>query len=242
MNLETLYEKIDLIDDDNYNKASLYYSIIQIKNAQPLTSDIRNSIYLDVKHFIRLYIQSIDNRDLGYDIISIDKIKKAINFCANTDERYQLSLLAYRLLKTKGFEEESKNSKTFVNETKTRLLCSRPYSFGKYFRIILHLSTYNLLSIIASILVIVIFSAIIFLPAPYKSWETFKITYHNYSEIFSLNHFVNIISNLFAVENDFKVETNSILGILTLIAIKLFYIIFIVNYLYKKVIDFLNSK
>nr|WP_319397634.1 hypothetical protein [uncultured Carboxylicivirga sp.] len=242
MNIEKIYTKIDEIEEDNHNKASLYYSIIQIKFKDQSSTDIRNSIYLDTKNFIIVYIKSIDNRDLGYDIIDVEKLKKSIKFCGNTLEQYQLSLLAYRLLKTKGFEDESKKMKAFVNEKKTRWLYSKPYKFGKYFNLILHLSTYNLCSIIITIILLMVFSFIIFLPAPYKCWETFDITYHNYSGNFLLNHLANITSNLFAIDNDFKVETNSIIGIITLISIKFFYILFIVNYLYKKVIDILNSK
>lgn len=242
MDIKNLYAKIEEIEEDNHNKACLYYSIIQIKYADQQSANVRNSIYLDAKNFINIYIKSIDNRDLGYDIIDVDKIKKSIRFCENTSEQYQLSLLAYRLLKAKGYEDESKKMKAFVNEKKTRLLYSKPYKLGKYFNLILQLSTYNLFSIIITIVFLIIFSFIIFLPAPYDDWEIFKITYHNYSSNFLLNHFVNITSNLFAVDNDFKVETNSIIGIITLISIKFFYILFIVNYLYKKVIDILNSK
>ncbi len=241
MNIENLYKKIDTIDSNNHLKAGLYFSIIQIKKDNPSLSSDVNSIYLDAKRFISIYIQSIDERDLGYDIIDINKLKKCINICGNKHEQFLLSQNSYRILKAKGFEEESKQMKKIVNSKKTELLYERPYYLGKYIRILFHLSTYNLFSIISTIFILFLISLIVLLPAPYKSWEIYNVTYHSYSDSFLANHIINLLSNIFGIKNSFNIETNSIFGILSIIAIKLFYIVFIVNYLYKKVIDILNN-
>jgi hypothetical protein len=241
MEIQKIYDKISHLDGENHLKAGLYFSIIQIKKDNvPLRNEV-NSIYLDAKKFISCYINSIEERDLGYDVIDTKKITKCINVLENYQEQFQLSQNAYRLLRTKGFEEESNIFKKIMNQKKTILIKSKPYYLGKYLKLLLHLSSYSLLSILLSILTIFLITYTVLLPAPFESWQNFNITYHQYSDSFYLNHFVNILTNLFGISSDFKVETSNLLGIFTIISIKLFYLVFIVNYLYKKVIDLING-
>lgn len=239
--IKKLYKKISSINNENYLKANLYFSIIQIKKDNFDLNQFGNSIYIDSKMFIHFYINSIFERDIGYDVIDLKKIKKCINICENKDEQYQLSLNSYRLLKTKGFEEESRKIKKIVNAKKTKLLNEQHYYLGKYVKILLHLSTYNLCSILLVSFILFLISFIVLLPAPYKSWEIYSVTYQSFSDSFLINHFINLLSKIFAINNSFKIETYSIIGILSIVSIKVLYIIFIANYLYKKVIDILNN-
>lgn len=241
MNIDKIYNKIATIDSDNHLKAGLYYSIIQLKKNAPEKCNEGNSIYIDAKRFISIYINSVEERDLGYDIIDINKISKCIELVDNEHEQLFLAQNTYRLLKTSGFDEESKKIKKIVNVKKTKLLKIKPYYFGKYIKLILHLSTYNMFTIILTISCLFLISFIVLLPAPFDNWQYFKVTYYSYSNTFIINHFVNILTNIFGIDNGFKIETSSLFGILSIITIKLFYIIFIVNYLYKKVIDILNN-
>lgn len=241
MNIEELYVKISNIEYDNHLKAGLYFSIIQLKRSDVSNCEFGNSIYLDAKNFISVYINSVEDRDLGYDIIDTNKIIKCINLCGNTQEQYRLAQNAYRLLKTKGFEDESCILKKTINSKKTELIKKSPFCTNKYIKLLLHLSTYNLYTIILAISFIFFISFIVLLPAPFANWQIFHITYHHYSNSFIINHFINILTNVFGIESTFKIETNSLFGILSIITIKLFYLVFIVNYLYKKVIDILNN-
>ncbi len=241
MDVKSIYNKISEIDSNNHLKAGLYFSIIQIKKEEPSLRDIGNSIYIDAKKFISIYIRSIEERDLGYDIIDVNKIIKCINIVGDKQEKLLLAQKAYRLLKIGGFDEESKRLRKTVNEKKTSLLRSKPFSLNKCIKLLLHLSTYNIFTIILTSLFLFLISFIILLPAPFSSWEVYDITYHKYSEVFIVNHFINILTNIFSIKNKFNVETNSILGVFLIIVIKLLYIIFIANYLYKKVIDILNN-
>ena len=241
MNIERLYEKIADIKTDNHLKAGLYFSIIQLKKINPTLNNVGNSIYQDAKLFISVYIKSVDERDLGYDIIDTAKIIKCINLGGNNHEQYLLAQNSYRLLKTKGFEEESKKLKKIVCAKKTTLIYERPYFFGKYLSILLHLSTYNFCSIILTVTFLFLISIIVLLPAPFEKWGIFKVTYQNYSEVFLINHIVNLLSNIFGIKGAFNVDTNSAIGILSIIAMKLFYMVFIVNYFYRKILDILNN-
>lgn len=241
MNLENIYQKISTIDSSNHLKAGLYFSIIQIKKHIPSLRNVGNSIYIDAKQFISIYINSIEERDLGYDIIDTNKILKCIELVEDKHEQLLLAQNSYRLLKASGFEEESKKIKKIVNIKKTSLLKNEPFCFSKYIKLLLHLSTYNIFTIILTIFFLFTVSFIVLLPAPFEKWEIYKVTYHSYSEVFIINHFVNILTNVFAIDNQFKIETNSLFGIFSIIILKFFYVIFIVNYLYKKVIDILNN-
>ncbi|PZX10892.1 hypothetical protein LX69_03278 [Breznakibacter xylanolyticus] len=241
MDIQKIYDKIYELEEDNHLKAGLYFSIIQIKKDNPLLSNEVNTLYLDAKKFISCYINSIEERDLGYDVIDTNKILKCINLLGDYQEQFQLAQNAYRLLRTKGFEDESKTLRTIMNQKKTQLIKSKPYFLGKYFKLILHLSSYSLSSIALSIFTIFIITYIVLLPAPIESWQNFSVVYHSYSDSFYINHMVNIITSLFGVTNDFKVETSNLTGIFTIMSIKLFYLVFIVNYLYKKFIDIING-
>ena len=241
MNIEHIYEKISTIDSNNHLKAGLYFSIIQIKRNTPSLRNVGNSIYIDAKRFISIYINSIEERDLGYDIIDTNKILKCIELVEDKHEQLLLAQNSYRLLKTGGFEKESKNLKRIVNIKKTSLLKSEPFCLKKYIKLLLHLSTYNIFTIFLTVFFLFLVSFIVLLPAPFANWEVYNVTYHKYSEIFLVNHFVNILANVFAIDNEFKIETNSLFGIFSIITLKLFYVIFIVNYLYKKVIEILNN-
>lgn len=241
MNIESIYVKIDSINSDNHLKAGLYFSIIQIKKNNPSLCNVGNSIYIDAKRFISIYIRSVEERDLGYDIIDTNKILKCINLIGDTHEQLLLAQNTYRLLKTSGFDEESKKLKKIINSKKTNLIKNQSYYFGKYLKLLLHLSTYNIFTILSTISFLFLISFIVLLPAPFENWQYFKVIYHTYSDIFIINHFVNVLTNVFGIESNFKIETGSLFGIFSIITIKLFYLIFIVNYLYKKVIDILNN-
>lgn len=241
MNIECIYKKISTIESSNHLKAGLYFSILQLKKNIPTLRNVGNSIYIDAKRFISIYINSIEERDLGYDIIDTNKILKCIELVEDNHEQFLLAQNSYRLLKTGGFEEESKKLKKIVNIKKSSLLKNEPFCFSKYIKLMLHLSTYNIFTILFTVFLLFIVTFIVLLPAPFEKWEIYKVTYHSYSEVFIVNHFVNILTSLFAIDNQFKIEPNSLFGVFSLITLKLFYVIFIVNYLYKKVIDILNN-
>jgi len=241
MDIRKIYNKIDNIEENNHLKAGLYYSVIQIKKDNPSIKNEINSIYLDAKRFIFCYINSVEERDLGYDVVDTKKISKCIEALDNAQEQLQLSLNAYRLLKTKGFEDEGKEIRKLSNKKKTDVIRNQKYKFGKYFKLLLHLSSYSLSSIVLTICIIILISYVILLPAPFDEWVTYKVNYHIYSDSFYINHLVNILSNIFGIKNDFTIETFGLLGVFTLMTLKLFYLVFIVNYLYKKVIDIINN-
>ena len=226
MDIKKLYDKISTIDSNNHLKAELYFSIIQLKKNIPTLANDGNSIYVDAKIFISTYIDSIEERDLGYDIINTDKILNCIEFVENPHEQLLLAQKSYRLLMNGGFEEESKLLKKIVNVKKTSLLKSKPFCLSKYMKLLLHLSTYNLFTIIITLFILFLISCLVLLPAPSENWAVYEVTYHSYSEVFIINHFVNILSNVFAINNQFKIETSSLFGIFSIIILKVLHVVF----------------
>jgi len=239
-----IYTLISASNTKKHLLPELYFLIVQIKLHNEEYKTVHQTIYQDSKQFISLYIRTTEKRDLGYDIINSNKIVECILSNNKYDEQYRLALFAFRILKSNGFEDESKELKRIINETKTKLIRYKPNqtSVVRYLRLALHLSTYNIWTISLVIAVLFLITNIIFLPAPFENWGIYKITYNNYSSIFLFNHFLNLLSFIFGVNPVFKTETSSVLGVLVLVLMKSFYLVFIINYLYELIIDLIRNK
>jgi hypothetical protein len=237
--ISNLYDLISQKESEKHIVSELLFTIIQLKALKPNLYE--RTIYQDSKLFISTYISSIEERDLGYDIINTDKINRCINFINNVDEKYRLLNYAHRILKNNNYEEESIIIKNSLNKIKTKLLVDSKYYFGKYFHILMHLSSYSFWTLSLTIVSLFFITYIVLLPAPFENCSIFIITYKTYSTNFLVNHFINLISCLFDVNGNCQIATSSVVGVLLMIFIKLLYIVFIANYFYQKIIDFINK-
>lgn len=139
--LGELYEKVFAKESNEIERSNYYYSIIQIKKLNREYEDYRHSAYQDVKGFVACYISSTVYRDLGNDVINLDKILNLFSDNFGLKEKYLLSKHTYRILANNNYEQESKEVKIRVNCFKHELLKSEPYRFGKYLKMFLHKSS-----------------------------------------------------------------------------------------------------
>lgn len=234
--IKEIENRINGLSESNSNKANLIYSLIQLKLNSDRTST-SESVYIDVKNFIKVYIISIENKDYGYDVLDTKKIIKAISFLPNINNQYKLLQYAYRNLKADEFEEESLIIKNKLNRIKTSILNSN----NKFFYSFIHQCSFSVKTISISMFILFAITAIIFLPAPHESMELYNIKYENYDSNFYVNHVLNIMSKIAGINNKFTIETSSIVGLISLIFLKFLYVIFIMNFLYEKMKDIIKG-
>ncbi|NDW11829.1 hypothetical protein D0T50_02870 [Bacteroides sp. 214] len=232
--LDQLYQNIDTLQTEK--SADLYYYIIQIKHSHTTLRNHKNSIYVDIKNFIECYIRSIEKRDFGYDVLNINKIITAINNTPNNKEQLSLLMHAYKILKNNHFEVEAESVITLIRNTKLQILKSEK-SYKKHFKILFHLISYNLIAVFLVLLLILLVSYIIFLPAPLDSLVSLEFKYDNYNENFYINHLLNIICYFFDMSDSVQIKPINSNGVLLILIMKSFYIVCIANYLYQIILE-----
>lgn len=219
-----------------FNKSEILFLIIQIKNDNVDLVNYKRSLYVDIKKFVTFYIKSTDKKDYGYDKIEIKKLIKAIDTAKNEKERYELCLYTSRLINLNGHEIELNNFKKYKDEYKTlSLKCEK--SFANRLRLISHLSSYNLKTIVIILLSIFACSYLIFLPAKLEIFQIFELNYKNYSNNFYFNHLLNLVSLAFGLEADKIIIPLNWFGVILLAILKSIYILVLLNYLYQKIIN-----
>ena len=224
-------EKISKINNPTFAKANHIFYLIQIKRNMAGNYNGSTTIYIDVKNFIQVYVKSIENRDSGYDLLKLEKIDKAIDCINFIEQRYALYEYAYRVLKINGFENECDSLKLKINRLRTLKLKSEK----RYVKSFIHKWSYDLKSILITIIVLFIINGVIFLPAPVGWMQVYNINYNTFSAEFLSNHYLNLLGYVTGIEDTLEVTTSSIRGLLLLIFIKFIYILFIGNFLLEKI-------
>ena len=236
-----LKELYNLIRQDDIHKTlESLFLIIQIKGENRSLIHYRQSIYLDIKRFIKVYIEVTEVKDYGYDKLDLKKIREAIGRNSNANERLQLSKYAYRQLFLTGRELELGEFKGFTNKCKTEAL-SKDQSFVGKWNLMAHLLSYNVYSIILMLISLFMVSYVIFLPAASETLEIFRLNYESYAENFYLNHFVNLLSLAFYINDGDLIVPQNWLGVIILAILKSIYVLVILNYLYQKLLTIIYA-
>lgn len=232
--LNKLYK--DYKKNNSYHKSAILYLIIQIKSECVNVRNYKKSIYLDIKYFIKYYVNSVEKKDYGYDQLNIQKLINAIDASNRDKERYELAIYASRQINLNGYEKELNEFKNYKDSCKTKSL-RHSKSINDKLRLLSHLCSYNLKVITIILFTIFLVSNLIFLPAKYEVFELFHLHYRNYSDSFYLNHMLNLVTITFGLENDNIITPLNWLGVIILALLKSIYILLIVNYLYQKVLN-----
>ena len=112
--------------------------------------------------------------------------------------------------------------------------------YNQYFKGIMFYFAHSLKRLMIVILIFFAMVISILLPATEGSFILFRITYDNYSNNFIVNHLLNVITHFAGIDNEFKVEPVNWLGVLLLVSAKLFFVLIVVNFVYRKITDKLN--
>jgi hypothetical protein len=238
MGLLTILENnYNLVENaSEYGKAEIFYCAIQIKSHRPELINVNQSIYTDIKMFVKYYIESLDDRDYGYDSFNNLKIRKAIDYAQNNNEKYSLTKYTLRQLLKFELEDEINEFKKLSHIYKSKVLFDKK----QFLLFALNLTTYNWIAILATILLIMLLNVIIFQPAPFKSWEILDLKLHYYNGNTIINSVSNVLAFVFSIKGKFDVTPNCTRGVFLIVFLKFLYISIILNYLYKKVIELIK--
>ncbi|WP_271855975.1 hypothetical protein [Patiriisocius marinus] len=218
----------------------MLFMIIQLKSLNKDLIQYKRPLYLDVKEFISSYIISVERKDFGYDQLNISKLIQVIEYVDDVQEKSALSIFVIRHLNTNSLEDELSDFNIYYNTVKTQFLKSQS-KFSFKLKLLSHLCSYNIKTIMIIGLFGFILAYIIFLPAQFEIFEIFKINYKDYSHHYYWNHFLNIVSSLLDLEETKIIQPINTAGVILLSFLKLTYITFIVNFLYQKTLKIIYA-
>lgn len=225
--LDELYHKVH--DDANVvSLCSLYSCIVQIKKESPELKDYRETLYVDIKHFIDEYVSNVSQqeKEFGYDSVDMGKIKKHIMICPDAKQRNELYRYASLALTTHGFVEESEHFKYMSSIGRSTSLL-RSGTFLQKCKGIVSLIVNNLWFCLITVVIVFSIHYILLLPFSSPEQAIFEINYSSYAENLYMNHLLNLLAYLFSVNDTLFCKPLSAIGILLSVVLQIFYLLFV---------------
>lgn len=249
-NLKQLLEKKETeirVINPSSDPSSFFHSlnhIIEIKNQLQMLGYFYE-IYSDLKKAIKYYFNVIEEKQFGYDVFRFDLILKRIKY---TPLSQQIELLSYlkRLLIINEYHEILNACDKEINKAKLSFLkesfsIKKTKTYKNIIKIILLWSSLSIYNLLISLFVFFAISYLFFLPAPFGFMEVIKIHYEQYSNIFILNHAMNILSMFFNLDEKMKVIGTNFVGLSVVIFGKICFVVLIINYIVKEILNQLKS-
>lgn len=221
--------------EELYNRCSLEKRvqilsiIIEIKlgSHDIIVQNSKNSLYLDIKHFVSAYLRNKRNKDFGYEDYNKNLLINLIQSSSLSLEK-QYRLLAYLkyILETLSYETDWLSNIMFEK----KLGLAKETNKIKY---CLLLSSRNSWTILCSIFLLYIIECLILLPAPLSCMEWYTFQKVPISSNVFINHLVNVLTLHFGcVGNSAKISFTT-LGLLFFVLWNVAYIVIGVNFLFK---------
>jgi len=200
----------------------------------------RRHIYLYLKILIEKYIDIIKSEDFGYDSFNFDKLAELTTELTLPQKvsfyNYSISIISSSMpdLDIEWFKKRKINAEI---ELVKKNFWSKPQIF--------HLVTLYVSSSVrktcAFILVIFLIPTLLLLPAPFESFEWFTVNYENYSNVFIVNHILNLAGFFADIDNDFKIKPLNEFATVIYILYKVLFVLLIANYLFGKISEKFNK-
>ena len=196
--------------------------------------NVKNSLYLDIKHFVSAYLRNKRKKDFGYeDYDSEILLEYVLSSNLSVEKQYRLLVYLKYLLETLSYET------TWLSNTifKKKLKLAKKRKSLKY---LLLLSSQNLWTILLSILLLYLIECIILLPAPLPCMEWFSFQKVSISNNAFINHLANVITLHFdCIDNSAKISFTT-LGLVSLVLWNVVYVVVGVNFLFKSLFASFN--
>lgn len=189
--------------------------------------NVKNSLYLDLKRFISLYLRSKRRKDFGYEDYNKELLLEYIKCPLLTTEQ-QFRLLSYTqyLLESLSYEASWLN----IHFRRLQLKLAKEKHKVKY---LLLLSSRNVWTMFLSILILYAIECFILLPAPFQFMGWYSFQKEPISSNSFINHLVNVLSLHFScVVNSAKVSFTAP-GMFALVCWNFLYIVIGGNFLFK---------
>lgn len=199
----------------------------------------QDSIYLDFKLFLKNYIDAVEEKDSGYDNISIARISTQLDGMCLEE---QISLLKFfkKLLIIKAYLDEAKDCDLHLQVLKLEFY-KKNKSLLNYGKLVAIWSSSSFWKLIGLLFCFYCLASLFLMPAYFESFQLFKVTYITLSSNFLMNHLLNVLSIFFDLDNSsMKIEANSPLALILMIMSKIIYITILVNFLTKKFVEFIK--
>ena len=194
----------------------------------------KNSLYLDIKYFISVYLRNKRKKNYGYEDYNRDLLLEyVLSPFLSVEQQYRLLVYLKYLLETLSYETAWLSNKIFEKKLKIA-------KKNKSIKYLLLLSSRNLWTILISILSLYFIECIILLPAPLScmEWYTFQKVFIS-SNAF-INHLANVITLHFdCIDNSAKISFTT-LGLVSLVLWNVVYVVVGVNFLFKNLFASFN--
>ena len=239
--LDEEYEKLKNNKLSPIGRRSILNNIVQIKLKEKQCSNFNNDISIDIKKLINSIIDVAENASQRYD--GIDK-NAIVKLTSNFSYKVQISYLDYtiRQLQKSSFTNEIKLFQQIRIEIILKYEIKKIYKPKSFAKLAFYAPLYNVWTLLATIISIGILGALISLPAPcdFMRWYTFELTYLKVVDNFTLNHFINVISSMVGINDEFKIKTNDGFTLAVFIFVKCFVFIYVSSMLFSKLTDYLK--
>ncbi len=209
-NIRDLYSKS--ISANKSLAANALFYIIQIKSENSEVLNFEESLYLDISKFIDSYIDSVEEKDFGYNSIAISKIRKAIDLNPDYEEKVRLYNKAIRKLKDCGFSKESERLKSNIKKAYINSLI-KSHKIINFFKAIICCLFYNPLTVTTNIVLFFLSYIAITMLFSSNPNSLFRLDYNYYCDCFMLNHILNIFGDLLEYNKYRFCNPNNIWGI-----------------------------
>lgn len=220
--------------DDKFHSLN---NIISLKKL--INYNGHDSIYLDFKRYLRLYIEAVENKDSGYDNVDVLRVSTKLSGIVILD---QISLLKFfkKILLTNGYTDEANECEQAIHKLKISFYQANK-SFKNYCKLIALWSSVSVSRLIVLLFTFYVITSLFLMPAYFESLEFFKINYADLSSNNLINHLLNILTLFFDLEsNCIKIEANNGFAIILIILAKVIYITVLINFLTMKLINFIK--
>jgi hypothetical protein len=179
---EKIQEEIKNLQDSKsfYEKMEHQNSILQLKIHCP-SNKYQTEIYLGLKFFIKYYLSALDERKNYYDDLRVEKV---FDYLVYLNSIEQIKILKYFIkhLKTHGFDDSIKECEHRLKEIELKWSFKNIKAVNP-FKLLFMLTTYNIWTVFASFIIIIMSAFFILLPATSDGMSTVDIKYHTYSHI-----------------------------------------------------------
>ncbi len=190
--------------------------------------------YYDLKEIFFLYSKVLHLKSKNYNLLSIQTINTLTEgFTINQ----QIELYEYliKCLISEVHIEESKKVSIELKKLKIKKCSKKIKSFKspikEFFRLLLLCSSYNIASLLLSLLIVLLFSTIIYSTAPIDSMAIINVEFKEITSNTFINSFLNVL--LYILDFDYKmsVEPINASGVLLMIFLKCIFYLVIINYI-----------
>ena len=228
--LNAEYSKIEGDSVELKLQRDVLYNIIDVKRKNDLL-DYRQSLYLDIKQYLKADTEMRSSLDYGYDQTDIRKLTECVE-SVSVEKRVSLYAYICNLYKSYGYDYDELEQLKKQSEID---LAWQKKSYIKYF---LKWTSFNLTRLLIAYAVIIISLGLAMLPAPYEWMAFFTVKMDAFYEQGFMNHVANTLS-YFCLSDKFgpEIAPTGICGIVVYSIFWLINFVLVGNYLTRKLLE-----